>query len=65
MPPEVVAEAGFSVQGLVFDRMKTTSPLLRKWMGGGGSVEPFAEQVPQRLVAALLGEFGGQVVLGD
>lgn len=40
VPPEVVAEAGFSVQGLVFDRMKTTSPLLRKWVGGGGSVEP-------------------------
>lgn len=65
MPPEVVAEAGFSVQALVFDRMKTMSPLLRKWTGGGGRVEPFAEQVPQRLVAALLGEFGGQVVLGD
>lgn len=32
MPPEVVAETGFSVQGLVLDRMERTSPLLlRRW----------------------------------
>lgn len=43
MLPKVVAEAGFSVQGLVFDKLRRMSPLLRKWSGGGGHVKPFAE----------------------
>lgn len=58
----MVEEAGFSVQGLVFDRMERMSPLfLRKWRGGGDSMQPFAGEVAQRLMGSLLSESGDQV----
>lgn len=59
MPPEVI-------QGLVLDRVERMSPLLRRtWRGGSGSVARFAEEVPLRFVASLLGKFGGHIVLGE
>lgn len=52
-PPEVVEEAGFSVQGSILDRMEKRLQLhLRNGRGGCGNTEPFAEGVPQRLVAS-------------
>lgn len=63
-PPEVAEEAGFSAQGLVFAKVERMSRL-RKWRGGGSNMGPFAEEVPRRLVASSLSEFGSQTVLRE
>lgn len=59
MPPGVI-------EGLAWAGVGRMAPLwLGTWRRAGGSVEPFAEDVPLRLVASLMGEFGGHVVLGS
>lgn len=48
------------------DRVERMPPLLlRTWREAGGNVGQFAEEVPLRLVASLLGEFGGHIVSGE